>query len=302
MTALKEIDAESFWDIIGLSVAPDQADLVTSNAVSIAQAKVQPECIPLAIYEDEAPVGFLMYCIDRDDDQYWLYRLMIDEKQQGKGYAKAGMRLLIDIVSADPVRRKLYLGVDKSGVASVRLYEGLGFRFTGQVFGKESIMCLDLSPFAALANRTQESVAGIAYRTNALTADGFASIRSQMGWEDKPLAQIEGALLRGLCTISAYDGETLVGMGRLVGDGAMYWYVQDVVVLTAYQGRGIGTEIMRRLMERVASGGIPGTTVTVGLMAAKGKEGFYTKLGFRSRPNEREDPGMIMNIDIPYPL
>ena len=43
---------------------------------------------------------------------------------------------------------------------------------------------------------------------------------------------------------------------------------------------------------------IPNTRVTVGLMAAKGKEEFYQKLGFRIRPNEKEGNGMMINIQI----
>jgi len=143
LIALKPVDKDIFWDVIGLSVREDQMDLVLSNAVSIAQAKVQEECIPLAIYCGETPVGFLMYCVDRDDNEYWLYRLMIDQNHQGKGYGKAAMRLLLDIVQGDQSRHKIYLGVDKSGAASVGLYVGLGFRFTGQVFGKEHIMVLE---------------------------------------------------------------------------------------------------------------------------------------------------------------
>ncbi|MCR5501527.1 MAG: GNAT family N-acetyltransferase [Lachnospiraceae bacterium] len=33
--------------------------------------------------------------------------------------------------------------------------------------------------------------------------------------------------------------DEVVGMGRLVGDGVMYWYLQEIVVLPEYQGRGI---------------------------------------------------------------
>ena len=64
MVTLKEITAENFWDCIALRVSDAQADFVTPNAVSIAQAKVQPECIPLAVYSDDTLVGFAMYCID----------------------------------------------------------------------------------------------------------------------------------------------------------------------------------------------------------------------------------------------
>lgn len=136
------------------------------------------------------------------------------------------------------------------------------------------------------------------YAENALTAKDFAYIRKSIGWAEKLEIQIEKALKNGLYSISVYDGKNVIGMGRLVGDGAMYWYVQDVVVLTEYQGKGIGREIMKRLISYITSSSQSNTSITVGLMAAKGKAGFYTKLGFRSRPNEKEDPGMIMNIDI----
>ena len=143
MISLREITADNFWDIIDLQVKDDQIDLVLSNAVSIAQSKVQPECIPLGIYKDEVPVGFLMYCIDRDDGNYWIYRLMIDRDFQGNGYAKEAMNLVIDTVKEDKSRNKILLGVDKNGDISIKLYESLGFRFNGQVFGKEKIMELE---------------------------------------------------------------------------------------------------------------------------------------------------------------
>lgn len=143
MISLREITVENFWEIIELKVADSQTGLVASNAVSIAQSKVQSECIPLAIYQDETPVGFLMYCIDRDDGEYWLYRLMIDQKYQGSGYAKEAMRLLLERIRKDKSRSRIFLGVDKNGGVSVKLYESFGFQFTGQVFGKEHIMLLE---------------------------------------------------------------------------------------------------------------------------------------------------------------
>lgn len=84
-----------------------------------------------------------MYCVDQDDNEYWLYRLMIDEKFQSKGYSKAAMNLLLETIQMDTTRHKMYLGVDQAGVASVKLYESLGFKFNGQVFGKEHIMMLE---------------------------------------------------------------------------------------------------------------------------------------------------------------
>jgi len=140
MVNLMEIDRENFWDIIALEVEDEQNDLVTSNAVSIAQSKVQPECVPLAIYHSGEPVGFVMYCIDCNDDEYWIYRLMIDKRFQNRGFGKRALELVLDEIKKDKTRSRVFLGVDPAGAASVRVYEALGFKFTGEVYGKERIM------------------------------------------------------------------------------------------------------------------------------------------------------------------
>ena len=143
MILLKEITRENFWDAVSLEVSPEQSEFVTSNAVSIAQSKVQPECIPLAVYDDDLMVGFVMYCVDEDDSEFWIYRMMIDKNYQSKGYGKKSMQLLLDKIKEDKSRNKIFLGVHKESVAAVNLYESFGFKFNDQVFGSEHIMRLD---------------------------------------------------------------------------------------------------------------------------------------------------------------
>lgn len=144
MTELKTIDKENFWDIIELAGTPQQekAGYCAPNSVSIAQAKVQPELKPLAIYHDDTPVGFVMYCIDEDDGEWWLYRLMTDHRYQGKGHARRAMEMVLADVKKDPTRHKMYLGVDPESASAVALYKSLGFAFDGRVYGKEHIMVL----------------------------------------------------------------------------------------------------------------------------------------------------------------
>ncbi len=142
MITLKEITRNNFWDCISLEVTPEQVDFVTSNAVSIAQSKVQPECIPMAVYDDDLIVGFVMYCIDEDDSEYWIYRLMIDKNHQSKGYGKKAMELLLAKIKEDKSHDKIFLGVHKESFAT-NMYQSFGFEFNGQVFGKEHIMRLD---------------------------------------------------------------------------------------------------------------------------------------------------------------
>ncbi len=140
MVTLREITAENFWDCIELEVSDDQKGFVTSNAVSLAQSKYQPECIPLGVFADEEMVGFAMYCIDSDDGEYWIYRMMTDKRHQGKGYGRKALELLVQRIKEDETRRCIFLGVHRESAGAVALYENFGFEFTGQVFGAEHIM------------------------------------------------------------------------------------------------------------------------------------------------------------------
>ncbi len=128
---------------------------------------------------------------------------------------------------------------------------------------------------------------------NILNAEDFIRLKVATGFIYRPMEQVERALKNGLFNVSAiYKGE-VIGMGRLVGDGAMYWYLQEIIVLPEFQGKGIGRRIVNRLIDHIKSTAIPGTGVQVGLTAVKGKEPFYEKLGFSCGIS-----GMTMLIDI----
>jgi GNAT superfamily N-acetyltransferase len=71
-------------------------------------------------------------------------------------------------------------------------------------------------------------------------------------------------------------------MGRIVGDGAIYFYVQDVIVRPAHQGRGIGRCIVNCLMDWIHDNAPP--RAFVGLFAAEGRDGFYAHYGFMRHP------------------
>lgn len=117
---------------------------MASNVESIAQARIQPECVPLAIYEGEVPVGFIMYCIDRDDGDWWVYRFMVDKAHQGKGYGRAALGQVLDRMRTDPEHRIVRLGVEPENTSAIALYESFGFHFDGRVFGGEKTMLLTL--------------------------------------------------------------------------------------------------------------------------------------------------------------
>lgn len=115
---------------------------------------------------------------------------------------------------------------------------------------------------------------------NELSAEDFVRLKVATGFMERPLEQVERALQNDLYHVAAVSDGKVIGMGRLVGDGAMYWYLQEIIVLPEYQGQGIGKRIVNKLLEHVRNTAIPGTWVEVGLTAVKGKEPFYEKFGF----------------------
>ena len=86
-------------------------------------------------------------------------------------------------------------------------------------------------------------------------------------------------------------------MGRIVGDGAVICYIQDLIVVPGVQGKGVGTLIINRLKKYVEEIKEDDTTMMLCLMCAKGREKFYISNGFTARPTENLGPGMIMYMD-----
>ncbi|CAM4311787.1 spermidine acetyltransferase [Bacillus cereus] len=93
---LKPIDKSNWKEAIRLSVKEKQQTFIASNLYSIAEVQFLDNFYVKGIYLDEKMIGFTMFGIDSDDNNYWIYRLMIDEKFQGKGIGKQAIYLVID--------------------------------------------------------------------------------------------------------------------------------------------------------------------------------------------------------------
>ena len=99
----------------------------------------------------------------------------------------------------------------------------------------------------------------------------------------------ERGLSNSLFGVIAVCDERMVGCGRVVGDDGIYFYIQDIIVLPEYQGKGIGRAIMDQVMKYLRSRATP--NAFIGLMAAKEVAEFYEKYGFAKRAQNR--PGMF---------
>jgi len=129
----------------------------------------------------------------------------------------------------------------------------------------------------------------IALVERAPTLDEYRRLRASVGWNEVDADGIVAGLSSSLyAVVLERDGEA-VGCGRVVGDGGIYLYLQDVIVLPELQGQGWGARIMDAVMQYVEEAARPGSFV--GLMAAKDAEGFYLRYGFERRADDR--PGMV---------
>lgn len=129
---------------------------------------------------------------------------------------------------------------------------------------------------------------------NSLDLDIYLKLRASVGWKTLSEKQALMALKNSIYTVVAYIDDKAVGMGRMVGDGAVICYIQDLVVHPSYQRLGVGEALMRRLIGHAKDLRLPDTELMLCLMCAKGRESFYTRYGFIPRPTDELGPGMIL--------
>ena len=137
----------------------------------------------------------------------------------------------------------------------------------------------------------------IELRENVIDVETYLKLREQVGWRRLSDSQANAAVSNALYTVCAYEDDRPVGMGRIVGDGAVICYVQDLVVIPDMQGKQIGSMILEKLKDYVENITEPGTRMMMCLMCAKGRERFYLKHDFTARPTDDLGPGMIRYID-----
>ena len=145
---LKPINAQNLNACERLFVKADQRQYIADNAKSLKDAEDVPEVArPFAIYANDQLVGFTMFAFDENnedpDDKYWLWRFMIDEKEQGKGYGKAALEEIIGYFKrhgADTVT----LSTKETNKTALDLYHSFGFRENGQWNNDEIVLKLAL--------------------------------------------------------------------------------------------------------------------------------------------------------------
>jgi diamine N-acetyltransferase len=144
--SLREITPENFRECVNLKVADEQENFVAPNVMSIAQSKIYPTMTIRAVYAGDDLVGFTMFGLDTDDNRYYLVRLMIDARFQGREYGKAALSEIIEAMKRIEDCGEIYLSFVDGNTAAERLYRSVGFDLTGETnsYG-ETIMRLAIN-------------------------------------------------------------------------------------------------------------------------------------------------------------
>ena len=160
MLHFEPIIPENAPAITALQVSPAQRTFVAPNSRSLEEAEACNRAggfaLPLGIYDGDIPVGFVMLGFGVDDDwenppaiahgNYNLWRLMIDQSHQGKGYGRQAMQLALDYIRTYPCGPAQYcwLSYEPENLVAKRLYESFGFAETGEMDENEIISLLKL--------------------------------------------------------------------------------------------------------------------------------------------------------------
>ncbi|SEK74044.1 GNAT family N-acetyltransferase [Paenibacillus sp. OK003] len=118
---------------IQLQLREDQLNLVASNADSLIHATKEITSKPYGIFAEDRMVGFILFDNEMyNDGYYWILRFMIDEKYQGKGYAKLAIKEVIHKLKERSDCKQIRVSHVPHNMVANALYKKSGFQETGE--------------------------------------------------------------------------------------------------------------------------------------------------------------------------
>ena len=184
-----------------------------------------------------------------------------------------------------------HTGTDAASGCKVREYEGKGFSDREEYFQylKEQRMHelhilqeLDMDSYIVSSEICEEEV---------------KELFQSAGWDNLPPEQICLAVENSTKTFVIRRKAVPLAMISWLGDYGLHWFMKDFVVRKEYQGRRIGTFLYRFSENYIKSTMRKGWKVSIDLRAARGKENFYRKLGFRILTEKETGSGMEKIIE-----
>jgi hypothetical protein len=120
----------------------------------------------------------------------------------------------------------------------------------------------------------------------------YNRFREAAGWGELDNSTVEKSLPRSIFSVCAEFDNKMVGFGRVVGDGGLCFYVQEIIILPEHQNKKIGTCILERIMRYISMNATKRSYIAA--MVGNGLEDWYSKYGFWPRPTKNMGPGMML--------
>lgn len=149
MIRIKAVDAQNLLDVCELTTNQNGIGMTRRghpccNAVSIAEAKYNPEMHPNAIYNNHVLIGFFMYQrAENQADTATICRFMIDDQFQHKGLEEKAVEHILRGLKIQGVKKVILMIDDANTIAKKRCLS-FGFQFTGKIEHDQYYYALDL--------------------------------------------------------------------------------------------------------------------------------------------------------------
>jgi len=155
VVSLRPITDANREAVEALAVTPDQGRFVGGVRESIleaaeergAQALRDAQALYWAIYAEETPIGFVMIADEVGSPDYiahYLWKLLIDERYQRRGFGTATLDLVVEYFGNRGVRT-MWTSAGQGEGSPVTFYERYGFKRTGDFHGNEILLRLEIS-------------------------------------------------------------------------------------------------------------------------------------------------------------
>ena len=159
MIRFKEITNANIWKVCALEPFEAQKDFVAENIQSLAEAYATRNegnnALPLAVYDDDALVGFVMIgkgTVGNENESklirenYSLWRLMIDKRYQGHGLGRQTLDAVIAFIRTFPFgeAKKVWLSYEPENARARDIYRKYGFVENGDMCGNEIVAVYEL--------------------------------------------------------------------------------------------------------------------------------------------------------------
>ena len=116
------------------------------------------------------------------------------------------------------------------------------------------------------------------YKYNeSISPEAMADLRESVGW-NRMEKEYGNPLMTSFFHIAVYDGDQLVGYVDSVSNGVTDAYIQDLIVRPDYQGKGIGTDLMKKMIASLKEKHI----YMISVIFEESLKPFYDRFGFNT--------------------